>query len=405
MSMSKTYLHLILTLALTVSGSLGCTTVPSTQVTQMTKAGDLLYVMTGEGVIKSFKVKGDSFSLADRLEFPNMNYAIGTTTPTIRNIITSKQDFIIDAYQANAFPRETNIYHIKDGTIEIIGNLPYSTYLIAADKRYFYGIDSERYFANNNISFQNNRIKYDRDLKINSAAHIEDRKLTVMDSWDDNNFYWYACTDADNIDGSRFAGKVASIKRAVLVRVDKQSNEYREFTIDEELSLCHISDEVDSIWFFGTRSHDTKIVKFDKDSNKYSTNIIPIRFMPIPHNAFSKPSEFIWAFSFTMDERTIYRINKIDLNVRTIHPPDGVMIDFFSPSYSDDDTVWIGATKHRNLPPFMNNVPYLIKIRKTDLNAQLVLVKPTWREAIGATFESFKNWLLVPFYFAFGGKT
>ncbi len=405
MSTSKTHLNLILSLALAVAGFLGCTTVPSTQLTNMTKTGDLLYIITREGVIKSFKVKGDSYSVVDRMEFPGMSYDIGKTTPTIRNIITVKQDFIIDAYQANSFPSETNIYHVKGNTIEKLCNLPNSTYLLAADARFIYGIESKRVVANNNNTTQNNPVRYEKDLKIKTPSHFENKQFIVIDSWEDNKFYWYACTaDADNIYGEYLAAKVASIKRLILARVDKQNQEYREFTIDEELPLCRISDEGDSIWFFGTGSH-TKIVKFDKDSNSYSTHIIPFRFMPIPHNTFSKPSDFIWAFSFTMDERTIYRIDKNDLNVRPISLPRGVMIEFFSPVYSDDDNLWIGATEHRDFPPGMNNVPYLINVRKSDLNVQLVLVKPTWGESIGSTIQSFINWLTFPFALLLGGKT
>lgn len=395
-------LHIIFTLILAASGFLGCTTLPSTHVTNIIKSTDNLYVVTKEGLIKSFKVKDDSYTLVDGMKFPDMDYGRNITSPTIRNIFKDKQDIMIDAYQANAFPENTNIYIVENRTIEKLGSLPYSTYLVAADARYLYGIESKSIIVNDRTSTLNKNVRYDAQLDTKIADHFDDRQLTVIHSWDDINVYWYVCTDVDSVAGAQVAGKVASIKRVILLSVDKQSGEFQEFKIDEQLPLCHVSDEVDSIWFFGIGDSGTELVRFLKDSKRYSTYKIPTRIMPFPHNAFSKPSSFIWAISLSTTGRNIYRIDKNDLSMRTIPMPDGITIDtFLDPIYSDDDTVWIGATKHRNLPPFMNDVPYIVKIRKTDLNVQLVLVKPTVGEAIGAIFESFINWFLIPF----AGKT
>lgn len=397
-------IYLIGFVLLFVWGNVGCTTIPSTKVALINKSDDFLYVVMKNGIVKSLSVKNGSYELVNTMEFPDMKYGGSFVDPSVRGVVKDTRHLTIEAFQSNIFPAEINIYIVKNRELVKLGGLPYSTFLTAADTRYLYGLEIQLKIVDGvQKTVVSKAIRYEKDLKTKVNSHFNDKQLIIIDLWDDKDSYWYTTT----VDDSAFAISAISgrlefsgSERIILLAVNKQNGEFQQFEVSG--GAKYITNEIDGIWFFGNQADGTKIVQFDKDKKTYRKDWLPIKFRPFPHDKFSKTSDYLWGTSLPCpDSMKIYRINKNDLSFVTIPVPEDVRIESFSAIYSDDDTLWIGATKHRDLPPFMNEVPYVIKIRKDNLDVQLVLIKPSIGEAFETIWKSFKNWLLVPF----AGKT
>jgi hypothetical protein len=374
----------------------GCAITPSTHLRSITKSGDTLYIFTADGMVKRFKA--DSFDLIDRMKFPDMKYSSSNVSPYVEMVISNKHDLLIEAYQSNIMPRDINAYSVKDDKLIKQASLANSR-ITSSDGAYFYGVETLFNNVNGKIVLNRKSVKYDKTFKrINEdMAIIDGVNYFIKDTFDDNNFTWYICLRGDSqLSTSAMTGEIILSGSFVIVVRDNSTGLFTKYDLPG--SYSYVSDEIDTIWFFGLNDRGImNIAEFSKTTRWHNTRTLNIQIVPFQHQQFSKSSAYLWGYSFK--DRKIYRINKPDMTYISLETPREVYVDTFSvPMYSDDNNIWIGATKHRNVPPGMNEVPYIINIQKDNLKIQAFLLNPSIGEAIGTVFESFYHWLLLPVY-------
>ncbi len=295
--------------------------------------------------------------------------------------------------------KSIGIYNLINNELVKKANLPINTFITATDINYAYGVETTKTTPDySSISYKYSGtalgVSFDNEYHTKSETVINNSNNIVVYTWNNENEQWYICIYRDalfNINPMDWS----VLLRGNKVVISKINNLYTEYLIEGNYDV--LADEYDTIWFFEA-GNSNKVSIFFKTDKTIESRELPFKIVPVPHGKLSKASKYLWATRVPFDNK-IYRFDKASFKYISASIPDELIVSSWKvPIYSDDYYVWVGASKHRNLPPFMNNVPYFVKLRKSNLNIQVVLAEPTSGEAIGAVFESFFNWLRSPFY-------
>lgn len=379
---------------------LGCTYIPSTKARKIERSDDLLYSSTAKSkvhdgdFIRAFDINKNKWARA--ITFPSLE------KPWIQRMFIENGSIIAQINQGR-HGKNRGIYSIdKSGDINKIGDLTSSQVLSALDKDFFYAVESQ---AVNNVKEKRTKfvfvgIKYSRKTKCRIEYHFEQNpNLVVRDVWDDDKNYWYACFQEDSP-----RNYVVPEGRLVLVSKSKLTDKVEEFYNEKELLKfdAEILGDKNWLWIFRHPRDSGSFIRFSKEEKTYESIKLNIRpFLPFADQSFDKENSHFWALS-TSSSRSdwqIYCIDKKSLKVSSspidipneIRPTGAI--------YADKDYLWVDVYKYMKIyAPSGNQIPYLLRISKSDFSCQLISVKPTFGEAITTVYYNFMSWLLAPFF-------
>jgi len=337
----------------------------------------------------------DKHKWARKITFPNME------KPMIKRIFNDNGSIIMQINEGK-WGVNRGIYTInKKGNINRIGDLTGTQSLAGIDHDFFYAIERKdvKNAKGERTKWVFVGVKYNRKTKNRIEYHFEQNpKLVVRDVWDDDQNYWYACFH----EGTPRNYAIPEGK-LVLVSKSKLNSKVEEFYIDSGNWKfdAHILGDQDWIWIFkNPRESDGSFIMFSKAGKTYETiklNIRPLR--PFTNQNFNIEDNYLWVLSTSPSRREwqIYFIDKERIRATPIDLPNNIR-----PSgaiYADKDYLWVDVYKLRkHYTPSGNQIPYLLRIAKSDLSYELIFVKPTIGDAIGTVFENFMSWLLSPFF-------
>ena len=365
---------------------------PNSKVRHIYMSNDHLTVVTklGGDQIKIFDPQSDD--LIDRIQLTKVLHGTGVQSPYVISFHEDGKRFVLAVSDYNCFSSMGHHLHIltqQDGHFEYVGTVPCTFRLRGADADHYYFTETVTTVSNNlpKATFEPRRM--DKTLINESSFHFEGKKLIVADTWEEGNSIWFLCFLTDigftfppGADNPSFSGQL------VLVAKDKTSGKVQELDSGETIgSYSGVSDEGEDIWIFDGEKHKNNILRYSKADKTFEVLNIPNLtkpVTPIKHGTFAKSSGYLWVYEMPFGGYSVYRIDKRDLSFTRVQIPENLRINP-SASYSDDEYVWIGASKFRKIPPLMREKPYLVKVRKNDLVVEEAVVKPTFIEAV-ATF-------------------
>ena len=220
------------------------------------------------------------------------------------------------------------------------------------------------------------------------------RQLIVVNSSEDLLRYWYLCIDKKEI--SNDAKTTTNISsQLVLVSKIKSNNQL------ELIELCKASkyrnfliNEGNLIWIFS----ENRLYKISKETMTIQTILMPSRLIPF-YNDCSGDSNLIWAWATDYGRfgkkqgLIIYRIDKNTNNIVSNSVFFEMPIEhltFREEKYSDCTYLWLSCEISRQFQqPSGYFIPYLLRISKADLTTELLLIEPTFGEAIHTVMWNF----------------
>ncbi len=172
----------------------GCTHIPSTNVVQIAKSGNTLYIGTNiasrstTAFIRLYDI--DKNQWREKIVLPNVKETV------IEKMLTDNSDIYVQ--QKGNWKENGGIYSIsKKGDIHRILELTHGESLVGMDADYFYFVehkDINNIAKSGRFEFIFRGAKYNRQSNVRIEYHFEqNHDLVVWDVWEDDSNYWYAC--------------------------------------------------------------------------------------------------------------------------------------------------------------------------------------------------------------------
>ncbi len=366
-----------------------CTYIPPANIMSINQSQNLLYVTA-----KSDDKDGGYVRIFDpsTYDVKNRITILDAGSPDIAGVFQDKDGLIAVVRDGRS---KAYLYRLENGKpIYKLGIIsPSATLFSGADQDFFYAISAADKKAQ---GIYISGMRYDKTLNGQRSNHFsENPNLVVIGVSEDNDAYWYVCLERSVV--AAFSSISELSGRMVLARKSKDKKEYRQFEYGADaLRSVYSSADKGSIWIFATADMkegdkyraESKIIKFSKMEQKFSTDVFPMSVVPFPHQRLARESDYLWTIA---NDNRIIRISKKDYSYVATALPRHLRIYSGNQRtralFSTDDILLVGAYDFENktykgaeeLP-----TPLLLEFSKSDMHVEQIPVKPTRGEAVRA---------------------
>jgi hypothetical protein len=364
-----------------------CSRVPYANIISINQPQNLLYITARSddkdgGYVKVFDP--NTYALKDKISIKDAG------SPDIAGVFQDKDGLIAVVRDGRS---KAYLYRLEEGRpIYRLGSIsPYAALFSGADQDYFYAISTADKKAQG-IAISG--MRYDKTLRGQKLNHFtENPNLVVVGVSEDSDSYWYVCLERRVVPAFSSISELGG--RMVLAGRSKDKKEYRQFEYAADtLRSVNSTADAGNVWIFATADvkddkgyhAESKVIRFDKSEQKFTTNNLPMFVVPFPHQQLARESDYVWTIG---SDNRIIRISKKDYSYVATALPRHLRI--FSGKqrtralFSTEDILLIGAydinnRTYKGAEDFPT--PSLLIYSKSDMHYEQIPVKPTTWEAV-----------------------